>query len=78
MLLIALCKLKFYSKIIMLRKATKVLYTTFCIRNLLIAIVEKLLVLVVAEPNLVAVAFAANDRGCYRDFKSRMNVRTKK
>ena len=34
--------------------------------------------LVVAEPNLVAIAFAANDRGSYRDFKSRMNVWTKK
>ena len=42
--LIALYQLKLYSKIIMLTKATKVLYTTFCIRNLLIAIVEKLLV----------------------------------
>ena len=36
--LIALCKLKFYSKIIMLTKAAKVLYTTFCIHNLLMAI----------------------------------------
>ena len=44
MLLIALCKLTFYSKIIMLTKATKVLYTTSCIRNLVMAIVEKLLV----------------------------------
>ena len=36
------------------------------------------LFLVVAEPNLVAIAFAANDRGCYRDFKSRMNIWTEK
>ena len=43
-----------------------------------ILLLRSYLFLVVAEPNLVAIAFAANDRGCYRDFKSRMNVGTKK
>ena len=43
MLPVALCILKFYSEIIMLTKATEVLYITCCIRNYLMAIVEKLL-----------------------------------